>query len=373
MNLTELQMQLRSIEEHISGLQMEIEKMKPQPEDKKKIMFEKITEMASKFPLQNRHFSKASMIDVRAYISCLAYISLADDNNIYDKLLFLCRLSHGMGLPMSSEDIFKAVLDVDEKYFEKACSELKGQKYSFLTDALILVNITGQASEASFRFIADIAIIFECEKEDIHVASMVAKAVLVEDFDILKQIPIQSKSRYMGQFRQHIPYSWIRSQRVKCGSLCIEQYLPKDFITLNFETISAIYKKEVAVYNKKVNESEKYFNSIPCTVKKRLNAGTIVKKGEELLAYEEKVKKKKLSNNSSYLPFYAKVAATFSETDYETIIENKSITAPCDGVVFFIESDKKGEVSEHTDKFLEVYVVSYFDNYTEFCEWHKKK
>lgn len=52
MNLTELQIQLRSIEEHIS--EAEIEKMKPQPEDEKKAMFEKITEMAAKFPLESR-------------------------------------------------------------------------------------------------------------------------------------------------------------------------------------------------------------------------------------------------------------------------------------------------------------------------------
>ena len=36
MNLTELQIELRTIEEHISDLQAEIEKMKPQPEDEKK-------------------------------------------------------------------------------------------------------------------------------------------------------------------------------------------------------------------------------------------------------------------------------------------------------------------------------------------------
>ena len=107
MNLTELQIQLRSIEEHISDLQAEIEKMKPQPEDEKKAMFEKITELASKYPLENRRFSKASMVDAKVYVSCLAYISLADDSKIYDKLLFLCRLSHGMGHPMSSEDVFR--------------------------------------------------------------------------------------------------------------------------------------------------------------------------------------------------------------------------------------------------------------------------
>lgn len=62
-----------------------------------------------------------------------------------------------------------------------------------------------------------------------------------------------------------------------------------------------------------------------------------------------------------------------SETNFETIVEKRTLNAPCDGVVFFIESNKKGAVSEHMDKFLEVYVVSYFDDYAEFCDWHKKK
>lgn len=368
MNLTELQIQLRSIEEHISDLQAEIEKMKPQPEDEKKAMFEKITELASKYPLESRCFPKSSNVDVKAYISCLAYISLADDSKIYDKLLFLCRLSHGMGLPLSSEDVFKMGLEIDEKYFDKACSELKSQKYSFLADALILVNITEEATEASFRLIADIAKIFECEKEDLRAAAMVAKAVLTEDFNVLKQIPVPSKNRWMGQFHQHIPATWIKSQRVKCGEICTEQYMPKsDSSSVSF--FAAI----IANAQTGLNEMEKYSKNNPCVVKKRLNAGTVVKKGEELVLYEESVKKKKQNSNSSYSsPFLAAVMAT-SETNYETIVEKRTLNAPCDGVVFFIESNKKGAVSEHMDKFLEVYVVSYFDDYAEFCDWHKKK
>ena len=84
------------------------------------------------------------------------------------------------------------------------------------------------------------------------------------------------------------------------------------------------------------------------------------------------MKKKKQNSNSSYSShFLARIAA--SEANYEIVIEKRSITAPCDGVVFFIESNEKGAVSEHMDKFLEVYVVSYFDDYAEFCDWHKKK
>lgn len=363
MNLTALQIQLRSIEEYISDLRAEIERMKPQPEDEKKAMFEKITELASKYPLEGRRFPKTSNVDVKVYISCLAYISLADDSKIYDKLLYLCRLSHGMGLPMSSEDVFRMGLEIDEKYFDKACSELKSKKYSFLADALILVNITEEATEASFRLIADIAKIFECEKEDLRAAAMVAKAVLVEDFNVLKQIPVPSKNRWMGQFREHIPAAWIRTQRVKCGALYTEQYLMKS----GSSSVSSIL---AASTQTSYGTAEKYTKNTPCTVIKRLNAGTVVKKGEELVSYEENVKKKKQNTNYSYswLRFVGEL-----ETDYETVIEKKTLTAPCDGVVFFIESIKKDAVSEHMDKFLEVYVVSYFDDYAEFCDWHKKK
>lgn len=373
MNLTELQIQLRTIEEHISDLQAEIEKMKPQPEDEKKAMFEKITELASKYPLESRRFPKSSNVDVKAYISCLAYISLADDSKIYDKLLFLCRLSHGMGLPMPSDDVFKMGLEIDEKYFDKACSELKSQKYSFLVDALILVNITEEATESSFRLIADIARIFECEKEDLRAAAMVAKAVLVEDFNVLKQIPVPSKNRWMGQFREHIPAAWIKAQRVKCGSLCTEQYLPKVGSSSTSSSVASFAAILAASNQTGYGSVEKYTKNTPCTVKQRLNAGTVVKKGEELVSYEESVKKKKPNSNSSYSSLWASAAFAASESSYEAVIEKKSLTAPCDGVVFFIESNKKGAVSERLDTFLEVYVVSYFDDYAEFSDWHKKK
>lgn len=97
-----------------------------------------------------------------------------------------------------------------------------------------------------------------------------------------------------------------------------------------------------------------------------------MKKGEELVSYEESVKKKKQNSSSPYSSLFSAIQAEY-ETNSETVIEKKTLTAPCDGIVFFIESNKKGAVSEQMDKFLEVYVVSYFDDYAEFCDWHKKK
>lgn len=355
MNLTELQIQLRSIEEHISDLQTEIEKMKPQPEDEKKVMFEKITEMAAKFPLENRRFSKTSITDVKAYLCCLSYILHADDSKIYDKLLFLCRLSNGMGHSIPSEDIFRMGLEIDEKYFDKTCAELKEQKYSLLTDALILVNITEEATEASFRVIADIARIFECEKEDLRAAAMVAKAVLVEDFNVLKQIPVPSQNHWMGKFEHHIPSSWIKSQRIQCGKICTEKKI-----------ISSPY-----LHLRPDRPEIETASTDACVIKKQLPSGAIVRKGDVLVSYEEKVKKYKPKED----PFYSAFGSIFEGLDAfaETVVEKKTLNAPCDGVVFFAESTNKDSTKELIEKYLEVYVVSYFDEYAAFCDWHKKK
>lgn len=355
MNLTELQIQLRSIEERISNLQAEIERMKPQPEDEKKAMYEKITELASKYPLESRRFQESSIVDVKAYISCLAYISLADDSKIYDKLLFLCRLSYGMGLPMPSEDVFKMGLEIDEKCFDKACSELKSRKYSFLADALTLVNITEEATEASFKLIADIAKIFECEREDLRVAAMVAKAVLMEDFNVLKQIPVPSKNRWMGQFKEHIPEAWIKAQRIKCGQLCTEI---KKKISRSYNP----YYPLRTVMGESATET-----SSPCVIKNRLQAGAVVQAGDVLVTYEESVRKKKASSTTILY------AAALSGANYETIKEQKTMTAPCNGILFFIENNKNDSAADQSEKYIEVYVVSYFDEYAAFSDWCEKK
>lgn len=355
MNLTELQIQLRSIEEHISFLQVEIEKMKPQPEDETKAMFEQITEMAKKVPLENRSIHRTLSWNVDAYISCLAYISLVDDSKIYEKLLFLCRLCHSIGVPTTAEDIFRMGLEVDEKYFEKSCLELKKQKYSLLTDALILVNITEEATTASLAVVADIAKIFECDKDDLRAVAMVAKAVLIEDFSVLNQIPMPSKNCWMGQFKEHIPMAWVNSQRIKCGRICTE-------------------RKSIQTPYLHLRADNTCDTTITCVVKKRINAGSIVHKGDLLLEYEEPTRKLK-PEIERYSSAFASLrfSSSLNESYYETILEKKSIVAPCDGVVFFIESiDNRNSIGQ-SEKYLEAYVVSYFDDYADFCDWHKGK
>ena len=62
MNLTELQTELRSIEEHLSALQKEIGRMKPETEEEKKEDFARITKLAIQYPIKGTKVSRVSPI-----------------------------------------------------------------------------------------------------------------------------------------------------------------------------------------------------------------------------------------------------------------------------------------------------------------------
>lgn len=337
MNLTDLQKQLRAIEEHAAALQVEIEKMKPQPENRKKEVLEGITKIATQYPLKNRKLPKEMAELSQSYITCLAYIMLAENNKIYEKLLYLSRLARGMGVLVSSEDILRMGMEVDKEYFENACAELKELKYLFLTDTLILANISEEAANITLSLIADIAGIVECDKDDLRAAAYVAKAVLTEDFDVLRQLPIPNKNHWMGQFRQHIPASWINAQRMECGRVCIET------------TRRGIGIADNSMKTWKTN-----------MIKNKLQLDSIVKRGDALVVYEQ--------GEDPVSSFFKSIRIEPNSRPKE-----ETIQAPCNGIVFYIEDEKYDSSKEETRKELVVYVVSYFDDYKDFCKWYKNK
>lgn len=329
MNLTELQMQLRSVEEQMAELQTEIEKMKPKPESEKKLIYNKITRLAQKYPIENKRSFYISEAVAKAYVSCLAHIIVADEDKIYDKLLYLTRIAYGMGLSASADAIILMGMEFDKNDFDNACIELKDIKYAFLTDALILVNISEQASEDVFALIADMAQSLGCDKEDVRAAGFVAKAVLKNDFDILNQMPAPSNNRWAAQLRSYIPDSWIEAKRIKC------------------ESFRDSFKDERNVW-------------FHCYIKNRSDSGAFIKKDRQIIAYQKKL---------AFLPLVLRLQ---NNTDFVRD-EMKIIKAPCDGIVFYIE-DKiyDSDFDKHISNWT-VYVVSYFDDYDSLYKWHTNR
>lgn len=342
MNLTDLQVELRAMEEHLSVLQREIEEMKPKTEDEKRAQFAEITKLALKHPIKNPQVSAASEIFRNKYIQSLSYLLLSSESEISGKFLYLSRIAAGCGISLTAEEIYRAGLEIQTEDFDKICEDLQELKYSFLVDALVTANMSEENSDKDFMAIADIAGIFGCGKDELCVLSWIARAVLTCDWNVLEQIPVDPKSirKISGNVRKMLPREWILSHRRECGRVCTETQ------SLDDSSMQSIFGE---IFGDRFK---------PNPIKMRLQAGTIVKEADVLVRYEQK----KLEPGSGFSFLYG-------QTDEVT--EEKKIIAPCDGTVFFIADEEEAEGQKRT--YLVVYVVSYFDDYGEFTEWYQSK
>ena len=354
MNLTDLQLELRSIEEHIANLHSEIEKMKPQPEEEKKADFEQITKLAEKNPIKINSISEAAIETKKKIISSLAYMLLLDESDFYNRLLYLCRLAKGCGYDATAEDIYKSGLEFEISDINNLCNTIEEYKYSYLVEALIIANCSEESSVTVLSIIADVAHLLDISKEKLRVLGMTAKGILTNDMDILLDIPVPSKNMWSGKLRDYLTNQWIEDKRYSCGILCTKQYVKRASRTLGLF---------LAANNSSADE---YKELSPCTITNRLQAGSIVRKGDVICSYIEQEQKETHDSASDSL-----LAMRLLEPEY--ISKEKSIVSPCDGIVYFVDGKKNGIRKDKPDEFIAIYVVSYFDDYSEFVVWHQKK
>lgn len=354
MNLTDLQLELRSIEEHIANLHSEIEKMKPQPVEEKKADYKQITKLAEKNPIKINSIFEAAIETKKIIITSLAYMLLLDESDFYNRLLYLCRLAKGCGYDATAEDIYKSGLEFEMSDINNLCNTIAEYKYSYLVEALLIANYSKEASVEVLSLIADVAQLLDVSKEQLRVLGTTAKGVLMNDMDILLDIPVPSKNMWSGKLRDYLPIQWIEDKRYSCGILCTKQYVKR---------ASRTFGLFLAANNSSADE---YKELSPCTIKNRLQAGSIVRKGDVICTYIEQAQKEAHDSAADSI-----LAMGMLEPEY--VSKEKSIVAPCDGIVYFVDGKKNGIRKDKPDEFIAIYVVSYFDDYSEFVVWHQKK
>lgn len=367
MNFTELQMELRSIEEHISQLHNEIEKMKPQIEEEKKTDFEAISRLARKHPVKNAKLTKALPDVKKTFIRGLAYLIVTEETDAYDRLLYLTRLSIGCGLDMTAEEIYKSGLEFEAADIERLCTDLMEYKYTYLVEAFIIANLSDEPAANIFSVIADVAKVMGFDKEKLRVTAQVAKAKLTNNLDILKELPVPSKNQWSNQFSEYISHDWIVEQRIELRRICTVMFKAKR--TLNAELLKGMEMDETFAGQqvKKRFAGSASVKNHPCEITKRIKAGSVVKKGDVLCVYIEKEKKPPRETD-----FYGSILPNFYKADDSLCDETEiTLTAPCNGIAFFIEDKVESEAANKKDEYISVYVTSYFDEYNDFCKWYR--
>lgn len=316
MDLTELQVNLRNIEEDICRLQTEIEKMKPKTNSAQKENFTRIDKIAKVHALENKFLLRENDAVKKAYLTCLSYIMLADEVDIYDKLIYITRIGYGIKADLSSEDIYKAGRDMDKDYLEDICMDLSSLKYCFIADALIVANIKGQAAASVLTLIADLAQFMQCTKADFNVITAVAKAVLTNKFDMLKEIdaPLPDNRNWTKQLSIYIPKWWIVKQRVECGKYVIDKIRHDYYNKLNL-----------------VSENNSFVNK------------------QDIIADYKQLK--------LLLSHY-----------FREVTGKNYCRADSSGILFIGYYRSKSWLLGSCYKYV-LYVCSYFDDYDDFCQW----
>lgn len=359
MNLTDLQQELRSIESRIEMLHNEIEQMKPKPEDEKRNNFEKITKLAGKAPIVRTSISEAPADAKKTIFSSLSYLLLLEETDISDRLLYLCRLAKGCGYDASAEELYKNGLEFEEADLTRMKTELAEYQFPYLMEAFLIANISGEASKKLLSVIADLANVFGIEKEEIQAIGLVAKSVLTNHFDFMLELPVPDKNGWSGKFKDYIPEEWIIGQRKLCRTVCVKRYSEVQETRV---AIASVFSVRVKENNKpeKINESEER----PCEIKNHLPDGVVVRKGDVLCTYTH-TKKVNLDKMAEAPAYWTK---HFSNQNYTSV---ERIASPCNGIVHFIKYEKKDEDKKKIEEYIAIYVVSYFDDATELCNWFK--
>lgn len=347
MNLTDLQVELRLIEEHIAGLHNEIENMKPKTEEQKIIDFNQITILADKNIVVNDDIKMMSEQTKKLVISSLAYIILKDKNDFYNRILYLTRLAKGSEFNVSAEDIYRYGLEFELKDIDNLIQDADEYKYTYIIEALITVNNSENASSDMLSIIADIADMFGISKEELRVLGVVAKSVLIGNMDNILKMPIPSENIWSGKLTNYLPQKWIEKNRKFCERICVEKYVNVG----NYQSLiyGANYIKEKA-----------------CEIIKMAQVGDIVKKGDVICTYREYV----YESQSELDMILHRRKLAYDDSDYN--ITGKTIIAPCNGIVFSINDEKCGESKVNPDKYISIYIVSYFDDYDDFYSWYRK-
>lgn len=322
MTLTELQVQLRSIEQSLSVLQTEIEKMKPKASAENKQNFEKITRQAKQFPIENETLLQQDKSIRKSYIAGLSYLLNVDHDGFADKLMYLCRISCGVNLSLSAEEIVQLGMQFESEDLEKFRFDLTNCAYNFLVDGLTIAGLTGQPSEMLLSMIADFAQLLGCDKDDLCVTSYIAKANLTQNMDILNQVPVSQIKKDLSVYRPCVPTEWIEAMRVECGKY-------------------ARFFRELPSIWPFMSGCKEFLGRY--ITQRLIRSGEIIKKGKEILLSDNS-----LRNNK------------------------KTLFAPDDGRVFFI-NEKVENSSGQSQNQIYVYLTSYFDDEKSVQEWHKKR
>ena len=285
MNLNDIQSELRSIELRVQKLYNVIDDMKPKSEDQREKEFEAIYNMAKDVPIQNEMLAKTDPNIQQHLLSGLFYIAMSDAQGINIKLLYLCRLIVGCSIPMSLKDLYMYGMQFNEQNIREIAEYSVQYRDFFIVEALIVSNITGEASPDMMSLISQIGAIMGLKKEEMRLAANVARCVLTANWNQLQDPPVSADINWEGRFASHIPEEWFKLRRVYVKKICVTRYI--DLNSSLGGLLSSLYAPIGVdpIFTASSNDVKK---EELCDIQQSVRSESFVRKNQLLLEYKNK-------------------------------------------------------------------------------------
>lgn len=217
MNLTEIQVELRKVNNTLQYLSNELEELKPKSDAEQKKLYDKIDSLAKSYTIQNNMLINSDIQVKKTYLKILSFVTQHSQSDLEEKLCFLMRISNGIHYSDSSEEIVRLGMNVDQEDLSDIQQFDRSVGFSLIVDALLLISLDGKPKEKDMEFVVSLAQILGFDEEEMVVLSTMATAVLTNNFDLLGGISVITKDQWRGVFNHYIPKEWRERQVICCG------------------------------------------------------------------------------------------------------------------------------------------------------------
>jgi hypothetical protein len=198
-----LENSVQNINDSIRAISSDIENIRNADEDNI-IDYDKIKILAKKLPFGDTHILGNLEYGpaCKTYLEILLNLVRLDKGtqaNV-DRFVFIQWLLEQSGLDITLEDLYLDSMEMDKQdYYDFSGMVVKRYKEYLLVDALVVANISGNANQEMYEFIADLASVLDIDNERVKILCVVARVALCQS---VENIDADILMLAMGSFTQ---------------------------------------------------------------------------------------------------------------------------------------------------------------------------
>lgn len=216
--ITEIQLQLRSLEHELQQLQLDLELMKPKSKfasnrDMKKL-YNSIDAVGKKNPIVNPNVGKNGTEETVAYLKLLTLMIPAEGDSYVQPLTYLVRIARGCNHSISPEELHRASVELDLARLEQSVSAISPALYlPLILDGIMMSCVEGAPSSDSLELLGELGNLLNVSVGDMTVVAQLAEVLLTQDKSAFFEL---NPKKHYPMLGYAVPIKWLNASCSRC-------------------------------------------------------------------------------------------------------------------------------------------------------------